>query len=296
MANTKHPIPAPDPEGLPFRIKLNSVNKGVGYVAFFLPFVLGGLTLAGETCFPTSISHYYFTRIGGDVLVGALCLIGVLMLFFFTFGSSRPDGYLRYKWYDPWLVRLAGLCAFVIAFVPTTGVGCALNGDVARAFLTETAASSPLQPSLDSVTGTISFDFWASFGAYAPPNSVPLALGGLHFGAAWIMFLILAYFSYSVFTRTNSTASLEPGNRKSTRNTVYRVLGVVILITVIALSFKAAALAWVLEGESGEAFSQWWSAHRLTFWFEAAGLSAFGLSWMIKGRFWKAFEDSAALP
>jgi hypothetical protein len=30
---------------------------------------------------------------------------------------------------------------------------------------------------------------------------------------------------------------------------------------------------------------QWWEIYRLTFVFEAVGLMAFGLAWLVKGRF-----------
>ena len=109
------------------------------------------------------------------------------------------------------------------------------------------------------------------------------------------MFLILAYFSYFVFTRENSSASLAAGNRKSRRNRAYRVLGVIIFASVLALGVKAAALEFVLDPATAENFGKWWDGLRLTFWFEALGLVAFGLSWMIKGRFLKYYEDEAAL-
>ncbi len=62
---------------LPFSISLRRVNQGVGWVALLLPFSLLLVTFATNTCFKTSISHYYFSRLGGDLFVGGLCFIGL---------------------------------------------------------------------------------------------------------------------------------------------------------------------------------------------------------------------------
>jgi hypothetical protein len=137
-----------------------------------------------------------------------------------------------------------------------------------------------------SVEGQLSFDFWSSLLNRATSPGFPLDL--VHYGSAAAMFLILAYVVLSVFTRVNSQAAVQGGNRKALRNGCYRVLGRVILATVAILAFKLV----VIGEESG--FARFWDSYRLTFVFEATGLIAFGLAWMIKGRFLLVFEDAAA--
>lgn len=287
------------PDDLPFSISLRRVNKGVGYVALLLPLWLLLVSWLTETCFYASVSHYYFSRIGGDIFVGSLSFIGVLLSFFYTFRAGQIDGYLQHRWYDIWLVKLAGLSAFVIAFSPTTGSGCAYDGtQVARVFITDARGSEGFHPPGDTVSGTIGYDFWASFAAFGTPEAVPAALAALHFGAAAAMFAILGYFSFSVFVRGNSSTSrgpVQPGSRKARRNRWYRGLGIAIFFSIAALGVKFGATEWVLDAATAEAFVNWWDGWRLTFLFEATALMSFGLSWMIKGRFLSAFEDETVL-
>lgn len=283
-------------DDLPFIISLRRVNKGVGYVALFLPVWLILVTIFTETCFNASISHYYFGRIGGDLLVGSLSFIALLLAFFYSFPTDEVDGYRKHTKLDIWLAKIAGVSAFLIAFSPTTGSGCLYDGsEVARVFITGATGSEMFNNDVRDVAGTITYDFWASFQRFGSPENVPALLRSLHFGAAAVMFLILAYFSYFVFTRSNSTASQMPGNRKGRRNMWYRWLGIAILLAVLAIGIKSAALEWLLSPERAAVVETFWNSLRLTFVFESVALCSFGLSWMIKGRFIKAFEDEAAL-
>ena len=283
-------------DDLPFIISLRRVNKGVGYVALFLPIWLILVTIFTETCFNASISHYYFSRIGGDLLVGSLSFIALLLAFFYSFPPDDVEGYRKHTKLDIWLAKIAGVSAFLIAFSPTTGSGCLYDGsEVARVFITGATGSEMFNNDVSDVAGKITYDFWASFKRFGSPENVPVILRSVHFGAAAVMFLILAYFSYFVFTRTNSSTSLKSGNRKIRRNAWYRALGIAILLAVLAIGVKSAALQWFLSPERAMALEAWWNSWRLTFVFEAIALGSFGLSWMIKGRFIAAFEDEAAL-
>ena len=286
------PAPPIAPRDLPFDIDLRRINLGVGYVALGLPLSLAVISVLTNTCFNASISHYYYSRLGGDILVGALSFIGLLLMFFYSFRAPGREGCLGWHWYDVMLLKLAGAASVVVAFVPTTGSGCSYTGEVARVFLTDAAGSQGFHPPGGTVTGTISYDFWASF---APIGAdVPLVLQMAHFGAAGVMFLILGYFSTFVFTRPNSTASLVAGNRKDRRNAWYRVLGKLIFAVVAVLGIKALLLQGILPDGTAQNLAALWDSLRLTFVFEATGLIAFGLSWMIKGRFLPVFEDAAA--
>ncbi|MDT5069289.1 MAG: hypothetical protein QOK02_5444 [Mycobacterium sp.] len=62
----------------------------------------------GATCWQTSISAYYFTSAHG-VFIGAICAIGTLLI---VYKGSRDT--------EDILLNLAGILAFVVAFVPTS--------------------------------------------------------------------------------------------------------------------------------------------------------------------------------
>lgn len=287
----------PGPQDLPFDVDLRKLNLGVGYVALLLPVSLALVTLLTNTCFNASISHYYYSRLGGDILVGSLSFIGLLLMFFYGFRTTNRVGCLGYGKIDIVLLKLAGLAGILVAFSPTTGSGCAYDGaEVARVFLTQAQGSEGFHPPGGTVRGTISYDFWASFPLFGAPENVPTLLKALHFGAAGVMFSILGYFSYFVFTRENSPAARAPGNRKDRRNAWYRALGRVIFGVVAVLAIKGALLGLVLPAAMAESIAAFWDSLRLTFVGESIGLISFGFSWMIKGRFIYAFEDAAAMP
>lgn len=270
------------PGGLPYIVNLPRVNMFVGYSAVSLPVVLLLITALTDTCFNASISHYYYTRLGGDYFVGTLSFIGLLLLFFYDF-EGKPDGYMAHERKDLRLLKLAGACAILIAFVPTGGSGCDYDGQIARAFLSGTAGSQDYLFGEPPVTGDIDFDFWATLGI---SNRI---LAQTHFIAAAVMFLILAYFSLVVFTATNSPSSVTetgaPVGKKQLRNRYYRILGGLIVLSIVAIGLKKLAL-----GDDSTALRVW-ETYRLTFVFEALGLISFGLSWLIKGRFIAYFED-----
>lgn len=267
-------------QGLPFRISLEAVNKAVGLVALSLPFALlliGKATVACDEI--DSISHYYFTLLGGDILVGSLFLIGVLLAFFYK--MPKPvDGYLGHGIWDIRLARFAGLCAFGIAFAPTAGAGCEeFAGSAARLF-----ADWSQTTEADITPPVFGHDFWGTLGVDSK------ILGATHYVAALGMFSVLAYYSLVVFRRPQSATSLDDDGsqdtKKRTRNNYYLVFGLLIVLAIAALAVKFLAFK---EGSDG---LRWWNEKNLTFWFEALALVAFGLSWSLKGRVFDWFRDT----
>lgn len=83
--------------------------------------ILGWLLLAADV--ETSISAYYYTRMR-DWFVGTLWVIGVF-LFFYRYkpqGTARPrsaPNVVLTGEADAWLGMVAGVCALVVALVPT---------------------------------------------------------------------------------------------------------------------------------------------------------------------------------
>ena len=90
----------------------------------------------------------------------------------------------------------------------------------------------------------------------------------VHFGSAMLLFLVLAYFSIFLFTKSGGS----PTPRKLTRNRVYRACGIVMvaciaLIGIYTLLLKCTSLS---------------DLHPV-FWLESIALWAFGISWFVKG-------------
>lgn len=290
--------PVADPDDIPFIVTPKQVAKFVGATAFGLPIVLLVLTWLTPICFMASISHFYYTPIGGNVLVGSLSVIGAIMIFFYKFKGNEGPENAAYSRLNARLAKFAGICALGVAFVPTGGFGCQYVGQPSRFFLTDTQFTVPpgeprtiYAPGAE-ISGTLSNNFWGIFGI----DSAILSM--VHYLSALGMFLVLGYFSYFVFTKVQTPAATEsltlegaPTDTKKFRNKIYRVAGVAIALSILALAVKAGVQAFILKDAALVEFLTWWNGFRLTFLFEAIALIAFGVSWLVKARILKVFED-----
>ena len=221
---------------------------------------------------------------GGDLFTGALTIIGAVMLFFYAL-PRRHDGHVidvpHYEGHtvrDFRLARLAGLMAFLVALFPTTDAGCeSIAGKTARSFVVDTALEE------GQLTGRPSFDVFAAIGRD------PGMLEWLHYGAAAVMFSILAWFCFAVFTRVQTagrTGRVARFSVKWWRNALYYLCGCVILLAMAALASR------LLPDDSFGLDDAVWNARNLTFWCESAALVAFGLSWSVKGRVFAILRDA----
>ncbi|SIN82309.1 hypothetical protein [Vannielia litorea] len=282
---------------LPFEVNPKRINATIGAIAFLLPVSLFLLaSLSPTTCAMYSISHFYYTRIGGDILVGALAVVGAVMVLFYVYKGDDAPGNEAHNRRNALLAKAAGLFGLGVAFIPTGGVGCdypASEGfDVSRFFVLNTVIDGE-----GVVGGEKSFDFWLSFGHWSAPEEVPFLLAHAHYISAAGMFAILAYFSLRVFTRVQTPAATrshtlvgEKTSAKRTRNAIYTGMGWLMLLAMGALAVKMGVANWT---EGGAAFEARWNAARLTFWCEAVALMAFGVSWAVKGRIFGLLEDQA---
>jgi len=84
-------------------------------------------------------------------------------------------------------------------------------------------------------------------------------------------FLMLSYFALRLFTRTNP--KLAPTPQKLARNRIYRTCGYVMLVCILMIA--------VLKLTPGT--DTWVRNYKVVFWFEAAAVAAFGVSWLVKG-------------
>ena len=91
----------------------------------------------------------------------------------------------------------------------------------------------------------------------------------LHLGSAAGLFLLLAYFSYSLFTKSDPT----PTPQKLTRNRIYRGCGIAIVICVVLIAlYQTTGLG-----------STRLDKVKPVFFLETFALWAFGFSWFVKG-------------
>lgn len=289
--------PRPDPDDIPFIVTPKQVAKYVGATAFGLPVVLALLGWLTPVCFMDSISHFYYTPVGGNVLVGSLTVIGAVMIFFYKFKGDEGPEHAAYSRRNARLAKIAGLCALGVAYVPTGGFGCQYAGEPSRFFLSDTRFTVPEGVPVSiylpeaMIEGTLSHGFWGLFGIES------WVLSAIHYLSALGMFAILGYFSFFVFTRVQTPAATEsrslsgrPTDTKKLRNAIYRTMGIAIAAAILTLAVKALVQA-SLDGSELVAFLDWWNGYGLTFVAETVALIAFGVSWLVKARILRVFED-----
>ncbi len=91
----------------------------------------------------------------------------------------------------------------------------------------------------------------------------------IHFSCAGLFFFTLAMMSLFLFTKSNKPKE-EQTDEKQTRNTVYKVCGAIMLISIVIIAISKPVLK--VDDKS-----------QITFWFETVALIAFGISWLTKG-------------
>lgn len=95
---------------------------------------------------------------------------------------------------------------------------------------------------------------------------------GVHYAAAAVMFCVLAYFCWRFYARAVQKKGVHP--RAKWRAQIYALCG-----GAIALSIAALGHEWILGKVSPEnTFSA--SFATFVYWFETAGLVAFGIAWL----------------
>jgi hypothetical protein len=211
----------------------------IGWIGIVFPFVL----LAGRLLFDRaqllpSISDYNYSYSMRNVFVGGLVAIGMLLIAY------------KYERVDNVASTLAGLAAMGVAFFPTT--------------------PTPTSPN-------------------QTPTHNEVLVGDAHFAFAIIFFLILAYMALFVFTRpapplarvfgrksaaNQPTPDLTP--RKRTRNHVYVISGIMIVLCLLLLVLVVVPI----QGVSIPALI---SGHHPVYWLETLAILAFGASWIVKG-------------
>jgi hypothetical protein len=126
----------------------------------------------------------------------------------------------------------------------------------------------------DDIAGNLAGLF--ALGAALFPNSGTATERHLHFGSALALFLVLAYFSLFLFTKSAGT----PTPQKRIRNAIYLLCGASMLCCIVAIGVYDATL-----------INTSLSALQPVFWLESLALWSFGVSWFVKGE--TLFKDPA---
>ncbi|MCP4211919.1 MAG: DUF998 domain-containing protein [Halieaceae bacterium] len=113
--------------------------------------------------------------------------------------------------------------------------------------------------------------------ALAPSNGTGF-VRLVHLLSAFGMFLVLAYISYFLFTRSSG----ERTPRKQSRDRIYRTCGIVISACIVLILLYS-----VLPDDNPLA------KLKPVFWLEAFALWAFGVSWFVKGEAISFLNDPA---
>jgi len=243
-----------------YHIRQRLMAALVGLISLGLPFILLIGSALGA-CYYDSISHYYYARFWGGVFSASLVFIGAFLI---AYSGEN-------KWENR-LATLAGLCALSNALFPASHSGCDSQQTFdGRAFLEFEQTGTPGEAL--GILPAAPADLFVLI----PPSDM------VHNVTAVIFFLFLAYYSAFVFTRIIPDEHLdEHGNLKPVkrrRNFFYRAAACVIVAVIVSMGVKT-----LIEQINGHEVS-WWDPNNMTFIVEAIALWAFGLSWVIKGRF-----------
>jgi len=147
---------------------------------------------------------------------------------------------------DSKLCNFAGVCAFGVAFIPMQ-----LNvGDV---------------PCPECIVFYTKGDHWWRL---------------FHFASAALLFATMAYMSYFKFTLSHKD-KISKGEKKYTRNQLYRVCGVIIFVCILIMLVYSVV----------QHFKPNLKLNTLTFYLESLMLIAFGTAWLVKGEGVKYLND-----
>ena len=107
----------------------------------------------------------------------------------------------------------------------------------------------------------------------------PTLVGKAHVVFAALLFSTLAYFSLCLFRKSHP--GLPRSSEKQNRDRVYRVAGYTILASIALIGILGGVRALgLVSQEVVQAVEAWNPA----FWLESIALTAFGISWAVKGQ------------
>lgn len=238
----------------------------VGCIAIGLPLVMMAGVVLFDICRFQSLSHFYFAPFFGDLFVLGVVMIGTFMIAYR--GESMREN---------WFVTLAGICAFLIALFPTSLRGCEQSSFAARIFATVDVKNTDTPVAIQLLDANANpWPIGKHFELFPASTTI-------HAASAGIFFVFLAIYVLVVFTRIIDDEHRDENGElirvKRIRNNIYYTCGAFILFCVAAIGLMN------LMGWFG-VVSPVWHPNQLTFVLEWGTLWAFGIAWMVKGRFW----------
>jgi hypothetical protein len=141
---------------------------------------------------------------------------------------------------DFWVSLVAGIFALLTVLFPTSNISDICN-DPAKKY---------------SVTILRDSDFRATF----------------HYVTAGVFLLCLAYMAIFIFVKSNKSRE-QRGSRKILRNRIYRVCGIIMVVSMVIIF---AGYLKLIKPE-------FYNSHNITFWMEAIAVESFGFAWLVKG-------------
>lgn len=245
----------------------------IGIMAIGLaPTVLWIDSLFPPGCYRKSISAYFYEPRSGPIFVFILAFVSAFM--FRYRGENKWDGKLA---------TAAAAFAIIVAIVPTelnvfctdSGQEVDLRGNITYALETPSALAvdATLFASVSDGVDRLSIE---------TPQELFASAVELHVGAAILLLFILLYFTAIAFRRKRPEDYLDGSLRwqKTLRNGIYDFCSVLMI----------ASLA--LAGTGFFGLGADWPLHPI-FLGEAGALAGFGIAWLVKGRFWFGWLDSA---
>lgn len=192
--------------------------------------------------------------------------LGISLPFLVFFGSQL-DGFTEVQnsisaYYftnvrEIFVATLAALALFFTTYKGYTRLDNVLTN--AAGFL---AFNIAIFPSMRETTETIHYLF-----TFISPEITDI----IHLCSASTFFLILAFISFFIFTKTGNSPMTA---RKITRNRVYRICGFLIFASLVIMG--------VIEILPSD-IKSYLHLFRPIFIFESVSLFAFGISWLVKG-------------
>lgn len=192
--------------------------------------------------------------------------LGVLLPFLVYFGSQLDgctavqNSISAYYFTNVREIFVATLAALALFFVTYKGYNRLDN--VLTNLAGFLALNIAIFPSMRETTETIHYLF-----TFVSPRITDL----IHLCSASTFFMILAFISFFVFTKTGNSPMTS---RKISRNRVYQVCGILIFISLVIMG--------VVENLPNE-IKLYLHKYRPIFAFESLSLFAFGASWLVKG-------------
>jgi hypothetical protein len=260
-------------------ISYMALRRWIGVLGFLLPvfLVLSTCREQGGLHIKPSISDYYYSS-RGDFFVVILCVIGIFLL-----------TYKGYFWKERLFSVIAGICAILVAFNPTTYRQVTTKDNLKNCC--DSVSISAIVPEGKALnycdtlycydTGTRYFGKILGSTIHRPNLNVPKFF---HTGFEWhllfaaIFLICLAVMSLFFFTRTANDDPhniMQKGKRtmKGWRNFVYKICGWTIFVCLSCLIVYFAS----------HSVHRWVGGFPLTFIMETVSVWAFAVSWLVKG-------------